>query len=421
MTAGSPAGAVSHPPMDWQAIPWLKVHRQVRRLQARIVKATQAGKRGKVRALQHLLTHSFSGKALAVRRVTENQGKKTPGVDGATWNTSGSKTQAISGLKQRGYRPQPLRRVSIPKRSGKMRPLGIPTMNDRAMQALALLALDPIAETQADPNSYGFRLERSTADAIQQCHILLAKRTAPRWVLEGDIQACFDRISHDWLLANVPTDKTLLRKWLKAGYLEKQCLYPTGEGTPQGGVISPVLANLTLDGLEPRLRKQFPSQRWNQPRDKVNLVRYADDFIITGTSKELLENEVQPVVEQFLAERSLELSSAKTRITPIEAGFDFLGQHVRKYNGGKLLITPAKENVKAFLAKVRGVLKAHQQAKAGNLILHLNPILRGWANYHRHVVSKRVFSKVDNAIDLALWRWAKRRHPRKSVAWISRK
>lgn len=428
MTAGTPAGAVSHPPMDWQAIPWLKVHRQVRRLQARIVKATQAGKRGKVRALQHLLTHSFSGKALAVRRVTENQGKKTPGVDGATWSTPGSKTQAIDRLKQRGYRPQPLRRVYIPKRSGKMRPLGIPTMKDRAMQALARLALDPIAETQADLNSIThcvgtrFRLERSTADAIQQCHILLARKTAPRWVLEGDIQSCFDRISHDWLLANVPTDKTLLRKWLKAGYLEKQRLYPTEEGTPQGGIISPVLANLTLDGLEPLLRQQFPYQRWNQPRDKVNLVRYADDFIITSTSQELLENEVRLVVEQFLAERGLELSPAKTRITPIEAGFDFLGQHVRKYNGGKkLLITPAKENVKAFLAQVRDVLKTNQQAKAGNLILHLNPILRGWANYHRHVVSKRVFSKVDNAIDLALWRWAKRRHPKKSVAWISHK
>jgi RNA-directed DNA polymerase len=196
MTAGCPAGAVSHAPMDWRAIPWLPAHREVRRLQARIVKATQAGKHGKVKALQHLLTHSFSGKALAVRRVTENQGKNTPGVDGATWRTPGAKTMAIRQLRRRGYRPQPLRRVYIPKSNGTRRPLGIPTLQDRAMQALYKLALDPVAETVGDRNSYGFRPERSTADAIAQCFITLATKTAPRWILEGDIKSCVRRDGH---------------------------------------------------------------------------------------------------------------------------------------------------------------------------------------------------------------------------------
>ena len=422
MTAGSSAGAVSPEPKDWSAIPWRSVHREVRRLQARIVKATQAGKWGKVKALQHLLTHSFSGKALAVRRVTENPGKHTPGVDRATWNTPGAKTRAIAALKQRGYRPQPLRRVHIPKKNGKKRPRGIPTLTDRAMQALYKLALDPIAETTGDPNSYGFRPERSAADALEQCHKVLAQKTAAAWILEGDIKSCFDRISHDWLLANVPMDKRLLRQWLQAGYLEKYVFHPTEAGTPQGGVISPVLANLALDGLERRLRQHFPAQRWNKPREKVHLVRYADDFIITGASKELLVNEVRPVVEQFLAARGLELSPEKTALTHIEDGFDFLGQHVRKYSGGKvLLIMPAKANVKAFLTKVRDHLKQNPQAKAGTMIVQLNPVIRGWANYHRHAASKRTFSQVDNAIDLALWRWAKRRHPKKNCHWISRK
>ena len=210
------AGAASHGEVDWHQIDWDQAHRIVRRLQARIVKATQAGRWGRVKALQRLLTHSFSGKALAVRRVTENQGKRTPGVDGATWDTPAKKARAVQALRQRGYRPQPLRRVYIPKKHGKLRPLGIPTMADRAMQALYLLALDPIAETTGDPNSYGFRTGRSTADAIGQCHQTLAKRDRAAWVLEGDIRSCFDRISHEWLLAHLPLDRAILRTWLQA-------------------------------------------------------------------------------------------------------------------------------------------------------------------------------------------------------------
>jgi len=231
--ACAPSGAT------WHGINWADVHRQVRRLQARIVKATQEGRHNKVKALQWLLTHSFSGRALAVKRVTENQGKNTPGVDKSTWKTPAAKIKAIASMKRRGYSPSPLRRVLIPKKNGKTRPLGIPTMKDRAMQALYLLALEPSAETLADPNSYGFRPKRSTADAGEQCFIVLAKKNAAEWVLEADIKGCFDNISHDWMINHVPTDKSILQKWLKAGYVFHNERFPTEAGTPQGGIITP--------------------------------------------------------------------------------------------------------------------------------------------------------------------------------------
>ena len=414
------AGAVSHDAMDWHAIDWRRVHQTVRRLQVRIVKAVQASRWGKVRALQHLLTHSFSGRALAVRRVTENPGKRTPGVDRVTWHTPEQKAAAVGTLQQRGYRPQPLRRVYIAKSNGKRRGLGIPCMQDRAMQALYLLALDPIAETHADPNSYGFRTSRAPADAIEQCFIALAKRASPQWILEGDIRACFDELSHDWILAHIPMDKAILHKWLKAGYMERNILYPTDAGTPQGAICSPAIANMALDGLEARLRTAFPRYVWNghkQVCPKVNLIRLADDFVITGATKELLAHEVKPVVEAFLKERGLTLSPEKTIITHIADGFDFLGQHLRKYHG-KLLIKPSTKSIKAVLRNVRSVIKANKSAAAGTLICHLNPLIRGWALYHRHVVSAHVFQSVDHAIFQALWRWAKRRHPTKGTRWV---
>ena len=215
------------------------------------------------------------------------------------------------------------------------------------MQALYLLALNPIAETTGDRNSYGFRPERSTADAIEQCFNVLSHGYSAQWVLEGDIKACFDGISHEWLEAHIPLDKSILHKWLKAGYIDKYVFHQTEEGTPQGGPISPVLANLTLDGLERELRLLYPGYRQHQ-RAKVNLVRFADDFVITSSSKEQLEQKIKPLVEQFMRERGLTLSAEKTLITHIDDGFDFLGQHVRKYSG-KLIIKPSKKNVKAFL------------------------------------------------------------------------
>ncbi len=412
-------GAASRAAMDWHQTDWYKAQRSVHRLQARIVQATQAGRWGKVKALQRLLTHSYSGKVVAVRRVTENHGKHTPGVDRTIWDTPEKKIQAVHTLRQRGYRPQPARRVYIPKGTGKTRPLGILTMRDRAMQTLYLLALAPVAETQADPNSYGFRAERSTADAMTQCHTVLGRRTSARWVLEGDLKACFDRISHDWLVAHVPMDKTMLHTWLKAGYMDKHVLHPTEEGTPQGGPLSPVAANLTLDGLETLLRERYHATKKGRAH-KVNLVRFADDFIITGASREVLEDEVKPLVERFMGTRGLELSAEKTVITHIEDGFDFLGHHVQRH-GAKTLITPSRKNVAALLDKVRAVLKAHRQATAGDLIWRLNPLIRGWALYHRHQASKATFGAVDHIIFRWIWRWAKRRHPRKTAGWVREK
>lgn len=416
--AGAPSGAT----LNWSDIDWHQCRRIVRRLQARIVKAIQAGRRNKVKALQWLLTHSFAGKALAVKRVTENRGKNTPGVDRVRWSTSAAKSQAVLSLKRRGYRPLPLRRVYIPKGSDptQTRPLGIPVMGCRAQQALHLLALEPVAESTADPNAHGFRPQRSTADAIEHCFYLLARKTAPQWILEGDIKSCFDKISHSWLLANLLTDKAMLQKWLKAGYIEDRTFFPTEAGTPQGGIISPTAAVLTLSGLQGMLATAFPKTTEAGRRAQVHLVVYADDFIVTGNSKELLEQEVKPLIEAFLAERGLTLSPEKTRITPIREGFDFLGQNIRKY-GEKLLIKPSKKNVATFLDKVRAIVKDNKQAKQVDLIRQLNPVITGWANYHRHVVAKATFNRVDCEIWRTLWQWAKRRHPTKGRVWIKRR
>lgn len=411
------ACAPSGTPMEWTSIDWSQCHQNVRRLQARIVKATQEGRWGKVKALQWLLTHSQSAKQLAVRRVTENQGKRTPGVDGETWETTDDKMAAVVGMTRRGYRAAPLRRVHIPKANGGKRPLGIPTMKDRAMQTLHRMALEPVAETTADGNSYGFRMSRSTADAMEKVHTFLAWQRSAGWVLEGDIKACFDQISHEWMLRNIPTDKRMLKQWLKAGYVEKGTLFPTEAGTPQGGAISPVLANMVLDGMEKTIQAVIPQTTRRGKAAKINFVRYADDFIVTGASQEILSGEIKPAIEAFLAERGLILSPTKTIVTHVDDGFDFLGFNVRKY-AGTLLIKPRKENVQRVLTKVRELIRARRQATQESLIRMLNPLIRGWANYYRHKVSKEVFGKVDHAIFQALWRWAKRRHRNKGLRWI---
>lgn len=400
----------------WHGISWPDAHRTVGRLQARIAKAAKANDWRTVRRLQRLITRSTSAKALAVKRVTENQGRKTPGIDRQTWNTPDAKWQAVRSLGTRKYQPLPLRRIHIPKANGGLRPLGIPTMKDRAMQALHLMALDPAAEVTADAHSYGFRRERSTADAIQQVRNALGRKDSATWVLEGDIKGCFDNISHDWLLKHVCTDRHVLGKWLKAGYFEGNSLFPTEAGTPQGGIISPVLANWALDGMQSRLDQLFRTVR-EARQAKLNFVRYADDFIITASSREFLETAVRPCIQSFMAERGLELSEKKTVITHVSAGFDFLGWTVR-WQGGMLLTTPSKRNVKNFLDKVRSKLWVMRTAKQADVVDALNPILRGWANYHRSQMAARTFAKADHQIWKALWAWACRRHANKGARWI---
>ena len=408
-------GASSAFRLTWGSIEWNQVTKEVKQLQMRIAKAVREKRYGKAKALQWLLTHSFSAKLLAVKRVALNSGAKTPGVDSVVWKTQNQKMQAVQSLQRRGYQPQPLRRIYIPKKQkGKFRLLSIPCLIDRAMQALHLLALEPVMETLADKNAYGFRPERSCADAIEQCFTRLARRISATFILEGDIRACFDKLSGRWLEDNILTDKVILSKWLTAGYMEEMLLHPTYDGVPQGGVISPAILVLALRGLEETLKSV------TSPKDKVHVVSYADDFVITGATKEVLENKVMPVVATFLKERGLELSIEKTKITHIDDGFDFLGFNVRKYKG-KLLIKPSKENIKIFLDKIRVLIKSNATMKAEDLIRLLNPKIRGWVNYYRHVVSKVIFEYVDHYIFRALKRWINRRHPEKSTLWRNTK
>jgi len=405
------AHASSRQKLDWKSIEWKTAEPKVRKLQVRIAKAVREGRHRKVRSLQWLLTHSYYAKLLAVRRVVTNKGGKTPGVDGVVWKTPKQRMQAVSQLYRRGYRPLPLRRVYIRKRSGKLRPLGIPTMRDRGMQALYSLALAPVAETTADLHSYGFREYRRCADAIEQCFVCLSRRRSARWVLEADVEACFDRIDHEWMLNNILIDKKILEAWLKAGYIEKGRIYPTKAGTPQGGIASPTLANMTLDGLEAAVKNAVPKT------SKVNVIRYADDFIVTGDTKAVLQEHVIPAIREFLKERGLNLSGEKTKITRIEDGFDFLGQHLRKF-GDKLIITPSKSAVRSVVDRIRRIMKACLGLKTWAMVQQLNSSIRGWVNYHRHVCSKDTFSHVDNCVYKDLWNWMKRRHSDKGKRWL---
>lgn len=400
---------------QWSSLPWKNIEKEVKRLQMRIAKAAQEGRTGKVKALQRLLTTSFYAKCLSVKRVSQNKGSKTPGVDGVLWQSFCQRMKAVDSLKRKGYRPLPLRRIYIPKKNPKAgkRPLSIPCLQDRAMQALWQLALAPVAEGMADLNAYGFRPKRSVADAIQQSHIVLSRSACAKWVFEGDIKACFDSVSHDWLLRNVPMDKEILRKFLKAGFMEKGVVNPVDQGTPQGGIISPTFTVIVMSGLERLLKKAFQG-------DKVNFVGYADDFIITGKSKELLEEKVIPLVEGFLKERGLVLHPEKSKITHVDSGFDFLGHSVRRYNR-KLLTKPSKASCKAFMRTIRTLIKQSQHVSVEDLIRQLNLKIIGWATFYRHSSASRTFSTIDKAIYEALVRWMKRRHPTKSKTWRNKK
>lgn len=398
---------------QWNSIDWNKVRSDVNRLQTRIAKATKAGKWNLVKRLSYLLTHSKSAKLLAVRIVTQNKGKRTPGIDGELWNTASDKMRATLNLTDKQYRAQPLRRIYIPK-PGKdtKRPLSIPTMYDRAMQALYGLALQPIAETTADTRSFGFRLFRCAQDASVYAFLCLSKKGSNQWILEGDIKGCFDTIAHEWLKEHIPMDKSILGQFLKAGYVFDQKLYPTERGTPQGGLISPILANIVLDGIETTLKIRFPKMR-------VYLIRYADDFLVITPTKEIAE-EARTTIQDFLSHRGLELSMEKTQITHIDEGFDFLGWNFRKYNG-KLLIKPTLKSIKSIREKIKTTVQKAQAWTQDELIRTLNPIIRGWVNYNRHTVASQTFGDIDMYIWNTTWKWAKRRHTNKGRKWIAQK
>jgi RNA-directed DNA polymerase len=396
---------------------WCKIENDVNRLQSRIAKATADGERNRAKRLQYLLTHSFSAKAYAVRKVTTNQGKKTPGVDKKLWSTSASKMKAVLQLTDKQYWAKPLRRVYIEKKNGKKkRPLGIPTMYDRAMQTLYALALEPIAETTGDTVSFGFRKGRSAKDAGEQIFCVLARKCSPKWIIEGDIKGCFDNINHEWLLANIPMDKRIMRQFLKSGFIYQGNLFPTQTGSPQGGAISSIYANMTLDGLEKLIQDKYHRnskgniENHYRAKTKVNLVRYADDFIITADSREIAE-ELKLLVSNFLQSRGLQLSEEKTSITHIDNGFDFLGWTFRKYKE-KLIVKPSKDSVKRVVRKLSDIVLNQSKASAqADMIRRLNLVLRGWTNYHKHTVASKTFSNVNNALYLLLQRWAKHRHP----------
>ncbi len=394
----------------WNKIPQDKARQDVNRLQTRIAKAVKEGKYRLAKRLQYLLTHSFYAKVLAVINVTKNQGSRTPGIDGVRWTTSSSKMKAVLSLTSEGYKAEPLKRTLIPKSNlGKMRPLSIPTLYDRAMQALYALALQPWAETTADRSSFGFRLHRCAQDAYEYAFVCLSKRSSAQWVVDGDIRGCFDNISHEWLLQHIPMDKKILKQFLSAGYIQFGSFFETLAGVPQGGIISPILANMSLDGLEGVLKSKFEGLQ-------VYLVRYADDMIATAKTKEDAE-EVKRTIAGFLAERGLELSEEKTRIVHINEGFDFLGWTLRKFKG-KLLIKPSKKSIKAITRKISGIISSAKAWAQDDLILRLNPIILGWTGYHRNSVASKVFNLLDHIIWEILYVWAKRRHSNKGKRWV---
>lgn len=398
----------------WASLDWARANRQVQKLRQRIFRATQQREWKRVRDLQKLLLRSYSNYVLSVRQV--NQGRNTPGVDGKLADTAQKRIRLVRRLQENPpHRPRLVRRVYIPKANGKQRPLGIPTIEDRVRQHVVKTALEPEWEARFEPTSYGFRPGRSTHDAIEHLFRLLRKGLPHQWVLDADIRGAFDHINHHYLLTQLEhfPGRQQVQEWLQAGYLEYGQLHRTEEGTPQGGIISPLLANIALDGLHQML-KGLRSTKGQQ--DRLGYVRYADDFVVVAPRRELLE-QVKPLISAWLEERGLELNEEKTRLVHINQGFNFLGCNLRRYRG-KLLVKPQKEKVLAKLKEVGQWLKAHKAIAQEKVIQHLNPILRGWANYYRHVVSKRVYSYMDHRLVQMLWRWAKRRHPSKGLGWV---
>ncbi len=418
-----------NPTVEWNQINWRKAERLAFKLQKRIYRASERGDVKAVRKLQKTLINSWSNKVLAVRRVTQdNTGKRTAGVDGIKLLTPKQRVKLVSQLKVTG-KSKPTRRVMIPKPgTNESRPLGIPTMYDRALQAVVKAALEPEWEALFEPNSYGFRPGRSCHDAIGA--IFDSIRYKAKYVLDADIAKCFDRINHKALLDKINTYPRLrkqIKSWLKSGVLDQCKNFPTTEGTPQGGVISPLLANIALHGMEERV-KQFVGNNINQ-RKEISLIRYADDFVIIHKDIEVIIA-CQKIIAEWLSDFGLELKPSKTKLTHTlndyngNVGFEFLGFHIQQHKVGNYrsakstkgiplgfntLITPSKPKIKAHLVKIEEVIDTHKTAPQAALISRLNPIIKGWSNYYSTVVSKETFTKVDTLTYDKLRAWARRR------------
>ncbi len=439
--------------VEWNKIPWRKLERYVFKLQKRIYRASSRGDVRAVRRLQKTLMRSRSAKCLAVRRVTQdNQGKKTAGVDGIKLLTPVQRLELVKNLKL-SQKAKPTRRVWIPKPgTEEKRPLGIPTMSDRALQALVKQALEPEWEAHFEQNSFGFRPGRSCHDAIEAIFNVIKAKA--KYVLDADIAKCFDRINHEALLNKLntfPTMRRQIRGWLKAGVMDSKELFPISEGTPQGGVISPLLANIALHGMENRIKQAFPTlnrksrETWFHKKGEEfrtpNLIRYADDFVILHENLTVVQR-CQQIIAEWLKDMGLELKPTKTCISHTlteheeKVGFDFLGFNIRQYEvaeecsskntkgeilGFKTLIKPSKEAIKRHVEKIGRIIDAHKSAPQAALIGKLNPIIKGWANYYSTVVSKDTFSKVDFIIYQQLLAWAKYSHNGTPIKEIVRK
>ena len=429
--AATPAVAVANGPedeiTDWLSIDWQQVEDDVRRLRQRIFTATQAGDLAKARNLQKLMLRSRANALLSVRRVTEvNAGRETAGIDGMTALLPQSKAELADWLHRRAepWKPKPVKRVFIPKANGRQRPLGIPVIADRALQALTLGALEPEWEARFEPKSYGFRPGRGCHDAIEAIFkTVVGRNPHRRWILDADLAAAFDRIDHDHLmsvLGGFPA-RALIEQWLKAGVVDRGRFAPTEEGTPQGGVISPVLMNVALHGLEqPAGARYFADDRKDAGKSVPGtpvVVRYADDLVALCVSAEQAQ-QVKERLASWLAPRGLAFNEDKTRVVSLDRGFDFLGFNVRRYRNGKLLIKPSKEAVRRIRKRLAAEVKALHGANAEAVISRLNPIIRGWAAYYRSVVSKETFSSLDHYVWRLTYRWAKRAHPNKSKRWV---
>jgi RNA-directed DNA polymerase len=415
----------------WNTINWAKVHRKIFKLQKRIYQASLSGQNAKARKLQKLLVKSYYAKLLAVRRVTQdNQGKRTAGVDGVKSITPKERLELVESL-SKYQKAKPLRRKWIPKSNGEERPLGIPTINDRVVQALVKSALEPQWEARFEGTSYGFRPGRSAHDAMSR--IFQSINKGEYFILDADISKCYDQINHDYLLSKIDCPSTIkaqIRQWLKAGVMDNGIFSATEEGTPQGGVISPLLANIALDGMSSLVRSLFPMKTSNN-KNYATLIRYADDFVVISPQLEVIQ-QCQTAIEEWLKPIGLELKPAKTQIChtlreievngeKVAPGFDFLGWNFRQYPVGKhhcgttggsskrlgfkTLIKPSKKAIKAHADKVKKVIKTHKTAPQYALIKRLNPIIRGWCNYHSKVVSKETFSFMDNTTWQRLRAW----------------